>query len=204
MLDTAGPGSSAANLRAGLRVSAASIVSTLATSSGAVVLGVGASSLVLVAFGVIGVLDAVGSATLVAHFRHALRHQSFSERHERLALRVITLGMVGLGAATGAESAHRLVAGAGAAPTPVGVALAASSALVLALLSLRKRVVARAIPSRALLADSFLSAAGALLAVVTVAGTALGTGLRWRWVDPLAAAVVGGTAVVVGLALARS
>ena len=57
------------DLRAGLRVSALSIGWTLSSSTAAVAIGMTAGSLVLVAFGLTGVLDAVGSATLVVHFR---------------------------------------------------------------------------------------------------------------------------------------
>jgi hypothetical protein len=35
---------------------------------------------VLVAFGLTGILDAAASATLVVHFHHATRNESFSSR----------------------------------------------------------------------------------------------------------------------------
>jgi len=190
-------------LRAGRRVSAASMAWTLVLSTGAVAVGAAANSLVLVAFGLTGALDAAGSATLVVRFHHALRHESSYEGHERIALRVVTCGMIALGIATAAESARRLAEQVRSSPVPAGVALAAVSAAVLAALSLRKRDVARAIPSPALLADSWLSATGALLAVATVVGTALGAGVGWWWVDPVAAAAVAGAAVVAGFGLAR-
>ena len=62
----------------------------------------------------------------------------------------------------------------------------------------------RAIPSRALLADAGLSATGALLAVVTVAGTASTDAFGWGWLDPVAAAVVAAGAVALGARLART
>jgi len=71
------------DLRAGMRVSAVSIAWTLTSSVAAVTIGIAAGSLVLVAFGLTGVLDAAGSATLVVHFRLALRSDTFSESHER-------------------------------------------------------------------------------------------------------------------------
>jgi len=56
------------DLRAGLRVSAVSIAWTLSSSVAAVAIGIATGSLVLIAFGLTGVLDAAGSATLVVHF----------------------------------------------------------------------------------------------------------------------------------------
>jgi divalent metal cation (Fe/Co/Zn/Cd) transporter len=192
-----------AHLRAGLQVSVLSIAWTTSASIAAVVLGVSAGSLVLVAFGLTGILDAAGSAALVVHFRHALHHEVLSERHERLALRVVTLGLFVVGSLTAAESGRRLVVHPTSHTVPAGVAVAAISIVVLALLSTRKRRIARRIPSRALLADGWLSATGCLLAVVTVAGTGLSSSFGWWWADPVAAAVVAGGAVGVAVVMAR-
>ena len=174
-------------LRAGLRVSLASIVWTVATSSAAVVIGIASNSLVVIAFGLTGLLDAAASVTLVMHFRHALRHEVVSDRHERLALRLVTIGLAGVGLATAAESVHRLLRHPTTESAPVAVALAATSTVVLVGLALRKRRVGAAVPSPALVADGFLSLVGALLAAVTVAGTALTSAFGWWWADPTAA-----------------
>src|SRR5205823_584940 len=113
-------------------------------------------SLVLLAFGLAGVLDAAGSAALVVHFRHALRHETFSERHERAALRVVTSGLVLVGTLTAVESARRLITGTSTHSAAAGLVLAMISTVVLGYLSTRKRRIAARIPSRALLADGWL------------------------------------------------
>jgi len=151
------------DLRAGLRVSAASIAWTPYSSVAAVAIGIAAGSLVLIAFGLTGVLDAAGSATLVVHFRHALRFDTFSERDEHLALRVIVGGLLSVGGLTAVESVRRLASRAPSQSAPAGVVLAVISIVVLAGLSRRKLAVARRIPSRALLADGGLTAMGCLL-----------------------------------------
>lgn len=191
------------DLRAGLRVSAVSVGWTGSSSAASVALGVDAHSLVLIAFGLAGLLDAVGSAALVAHFRHALRHEAFSARHEHLALRVVTIGLLAVGALTAVESLRRLVGGTQSHAAPAGLVLAALSIGVLALLSHRKRQIAGRIPSRALLADGWLSATGCLLAVVTVAGTGFTSAFGWWWVDPVAASAVGCGAMGVAMAMTR-
>jgi divalent metal cation (Fe/Co/Zn/Cd) transporter len=183
-------------------VSAVSIVWTTVSSTAAISLGIGAGSLVLVVFGVAGLLDTVGSATLVIHFRHALRHEEFSQRHERLALRLVTGGLVAVGSLTAIESGRRLLEGVHPHAVAGGVALAGASTLVLGLLSQRKRRIAGHIPSRALLADGWLSATGALLAAVTVAGTGLTAAFEWWWADPAAAAVVALGAVSIAAVMA--
>lgn len=190
-------------LRSAFRVSVASLLWTVATSTTAVAIGASQNSLVLVAFGLTGVLDSAGSAVLAVHFRHALHHEAFSERHERLALRVVTIGLMVVGTLTTLESARRLVTSVHAESVAAGVVLAAVSAIVLALLSSRKRRVAREVDSRALLADGWLSATGALLGLVTVAGTGITSAFDWWWVDPVAAAAVAVGAVIAGVTLSR-
>lgn len=190
-------------LHAGVRVSAASIVWTVATSAAAIILGLTAGSIVLVAFGMTGVLDAVGSGALVVHFRHAVRHEAFSERHERIALRTVTFGLVVVGILTAIESVRRLATEATARATPAGSTVAALSVGVLALLSWRKGQIGSRIPSRALRADGWLSATGSLLALVTVGGTVLTSSLGWWWADPAAALAVSIGALAIGATIYR-
>ena len=191
------------NLQEGLRVSQTSLAWTMAAGSCAVGLGIAGNSLVLVAFGLIGLLDSVGSGSLILHFHHSLSHGAVSERHERLALAVVTAGMAVIGAATVADSAYRLSAHASSDPPSLGIALAGVSVVVLAVLSLKKRRISRRIPSHALHADGLLSALGSLLALVALAGTALDAALGWWWIDPVAAIAVASGAVGLSIGLTR-
>ena len=191
-------------LRAGIRVSGVSIVWTVAASTVAVVLGLDTGSVVLVAFGLTGLLDAAGSVSLVVHFRHALHHEAFSEGHERWALRIITLGLVIVGAVTITQSLSQLATGADPAESPMGMAVAALSIVVLAALSVRKHQVARRLRSHALHADGWLTATGCVLAIVTVSGAGLTSALGWWWADPSAAIVVAGAAIVLAALMWRN
>ena len=190
-------------LRAGIVVSEVSLAWTIASSAAAGAIGISRGSLVLVAFGATGVLDAAGSAALVVHFRHAVRHEAVSERRERVALQVITIGLMVLSVATAAESVRRLVGHAHTDRAPEGIALAAASAVVLAVLGRRKRRIGPRIPSPALVADGWVSTTGALLAAVTVAGTAINAAVRWQWVDPAAALAVAIGAAAIAVELRR-
>src|ERR1700749_3597124 len=53
------------DIEAGLRVSYVSLIWTLVAGTAAMVIGIAANSLVLISFGVIGLLDAVGSGSLI-------------------------------------------------------------------------------------------------------------------------------------------
>ncbi|HEX3792980.1 MAG TPA: cation transporter [Acidimicrobiales bacterium] len=186
-------------LRDGLRISWLSIGWTVVSSTLAVVLGLHSHSVVLLAFGLTGTLDAVGSGLLVSHFRHSLRHEAFSHGKERVALHVITVGLLTVGVVTALESADRLATSARASADPVGVALAAASIVALGLLARGKGRIAGEIPSAALLADSRLSLTGAALAAVTVVGTGLTALVSWTWVDPVAAMLIALTVMVIAI-----
>ncbi|HVB05570.1 MAG TPA: cation transporter [Acidimicrobiales bacterium] len=188
-------------LRSGLALSGVSFSWSLVTSSLAVASGVTSASLVLVAFGAVGYFDAAGSAVLVAHFRHSLRHEILSVAHEDLALRVVRFGLVAVGLASTAEGIRRLVGRSGSHPDALGLGVAAASFVALALLARRKRQLAPRIPSAALAADGLLSATGSLLALVTVLGVALTAALGWWWIDPAAGTAVALGALVVGVRL---
>lgn len=191
-------------LRSGTRVSAIGAAWTVIASTAGIVLGLTEGSLALVAFGAVGILDVVGSVTLVVHFVHARAHGAISEHLERLALRVVTVGLVAVGISTAVVSVLRLVGhseGSGSVP---GVVLAGVSCLALTVFSLRKRYVATRLPSAALLADSRLSAIGALLAVVAVGGTAATKVLGWWWADPAAALVIALIAGWLGVVMAQA
>ena len=189
-------------LRSGVRVSALSIAWTLVSSTVSIVIGARSANLVLIAFGCTGLLDAAGSAALVVHFRHALKHETFSERHERVAFLIVTGGLVLVALTIVVESVSRLLTQTHGAETAAGIGVAAASVIVLAALSRRKVALGRAIPSQALFADGLLSATGAVLAVVTVLGTLL-SALGWWWADPVAALVVAVGALGMAVMLAR-
>ena len=190
------------DLRSGVRVSTLSIAWTVVASTVAIGAGVKASSLVLIAFGCTGLLDAAGSTALVVHFRHALKHETFSERHERVAFLVVTGGLVLVALTTMVESVSRLLTKTQGEQTLVGVAVASASVVALTLLARKKLALGRRIPSQALFADGLLSTTGAVLGVVTVLGTLL-SALGWWWADPIAALVVAVVALSVAVILAR-
>jgi divalent metal cation (Fe/Co/Zn/Cd) transporter len=190
-------------VQAGLRISAYSLAWTVAAGSGAIAIGVIGNSLSLAVFGVIGLLDAVGSATLMLHFRHAIRHETISQRHERLTLLVVSAGMAAVGLATIADSVYRLDQHAKSSSLLAGIILAAVSVAVLATLSVGKRRIAARIPSHALRADGWLSAMGALLGGVALLGTTLNQAFKWWWMDPVAAIAVACGAVTLSVMLFR-
>lgn len=186
-------------LRSGLRVSLVSVIWSATVCSAAVVTGAITGSLVLIAFGLTGLLDGAGSLTLVLHFRHALASNLVSSRRERLALRVVSIGLLAIGVSTIAESTRRLITNQAGRGSSVGVGIAGASAIVLTVLAVAKWRIAGKVPSDALRADGWLSATGAALAVIAVTGAALSSASTPAWIDPVAALCVACIAALVGV-----
>jgi divalent metal cation (Fe/Co/Zn/Cd) transporter len=198
------PGATDRLRESGARVSLVGSAWTIAAGVAAVTIGITTGGLALIAFGAVGVLDAAGSITLAVHFRLAAESATRADRMERVALRVITTGLVVVGLATTAVSILHLADRHGAEQSDAGTAIALVSLVVLTGLALRKRWLARRIPSLGLLADSHLSAVGAVLAAVTLIGEVLTETMEWWWADPVAAIVVAVAAVRLGFVMARA
>jgi divalent metal cation (Fe/Co/Zn/Cd) transporter len=186
------------NVRSARRVSEISVAWTVCASTVAVVVGARSGGLVLVAFGAVGYVDAIGSIALVHHFRRALRNSELEDRFERRAHGIVAIGLLCVGAATIVASAERLVAGAEPDPSFASVLVAALSVVVLVILAVRKRQLARQVPSAALGSDSHLSAIGAMQALVALLGIVATRAFSWAWADAVAALGLGVVAMVLG------
>jgi divalent metal cation (Fe/Co/Zn/Cd) transporter len=187
------------HVTAARRVSEVSIAWTLVASTLAIALGLASGSSALVAFGFVGYVDLAGSVALVHHFRHALRTDALSDRFERRAHRIVTLGLLAIGIAAIAVSAIRLASGHRASTSDAGIGIAAASLVVLAVLAVLKVRLGNRVPSAALRSDGFLSGIGATQAGVVLLGAMAADVLAWHWADDVAAIVVG--AVAIGIAV---
>jgi divalent metal cation (Fe/Co/Zn/Cd) transporter len=180
-------------------VSALSAAWTVAASSASIALGLRSHTMVLVAFGAIGFVDAIGSLALVYHFRHALRHDRISDALETLAHRIVLVGLLLVGCLAVVGGLARLAMGKSGEASNAGVLLAAVSLVALTVLSVRKQALARRVSSNALRSDGHLSAIGAMQAGVTLMGTTATRWLAWHWADAAATTVVGCVAVTLAV-----
>jgi divalent metal cation (Fe/Co/Zn/Cd) transporter len=192
------------DVAAALWVSVLSVIWTLLSSALAVIIGLGSHQTVLVAFGAVGMVDAVGSVALTYHFRHALHHDQLSERFEIIAHRVVLIGLVSVGTAAVVIGAARLATSHSGGSSDAGIVLAGVSLVLLFVLSSQKRRIARRIDSSALRSDGHLSGVGASFAAITLAGTGLERWLGWHWTDATATVFLGLIAVWLAVTTWRS
>lgn len=177
-------------LRRALWLSALSIAWSGIVGSIAVYAAIMSGSLSLLGFGADAVIDSVASAALVWRFRVEARQPERAARVERTAERLVGLALVVLALYLAVASIRALLGQAHPEGSSASIALLLASLVVLPPLAIGKYRVARNLGSRALRADSILTAVAALLAGVSLGSLALSDAFAFWWADAIAALVV--------------
>ncbi|MGZ8779758.1 MAG: cation transporter, partial [Thermoanaerobaculia bacterium] len=145
--------------------------------------GIVAGSVALVGFGFDSAIEVFASLLLVWRL-HA------GEKAEKRALQLVGIGFLVLATYVAFDAAKSLIRREAPDESIVGIALAALSVVVMPLLVHAKRNVARAINSRAMLAEAKQTQLCMYLSVILLAGLGLNAALGWWWADPLAALIM--------------
>jgi divalent metal cation (Fe/Co/Zn/Cd) transporter len=177
-------------VRAAVRISWFSVVWSVMVGAAALVSGFAAGSLALVGFGLDSVIDSSASVVLVWRFRVEGLRPHHADRVERTAARAVGITLVGIALYIVGGSVHALAEGGGPEPSPLGVALALTSVLVLPTVAVWKVRLGARLNSRALRGDGMLTAAGALLALVTLLAIVVDNAFGWWWSDSVAAVLI--------------
>ena len=162
----------------------------------AIVAGVLAGSIALVAFGLDSAIEGFASLVIVWRFTGGRIH---SERAERRAQKLVAIQFFVLAPYVTAEALHRLVTGEQAETSWLGIALVTTSLVGMPALGIAKRRLADTLGSAATRGEGTQNLLCAYLAAAVLVGL-LGNALfgLW-WLDPLAALVVAGVAVREGV-----
>jgi divalent metal cation (Fe/Co/Zn/Cd) transporter len=134
----------------------------------------------------------VASIALVWRFRIAALGPGRAERGGRLAERAVAVVLIVLATYLAFQSVRALLTGSHPETEVFGLAISVASLVVLPLLALAKYRVARALASRALRADSVLTALAAALALLSLVGIVLDEAFGITWADSVAALAVAG------------
>jgi len=186
-----------------LALSGLSVVLSGLAGGLAVGVGLASSRLSLLGFGFDAAIDAVASVVLVWRFRIEARHPARAERAERIAELLIAAILIVLAAYLGVSAIQVLASGAHPEPTLIGLGISVVSVVVLPPLALAKQRTARLLESRALRADSILTAVAAALAGVSLAGYALTEWLGIAWADAVGGLIVAAVLVREGTSTLR-
>lgn len=163
----------------------------------AVVAGVAADSIALLAFGIDSFVETASGAILVWRLRaeSKAREPEAIEALDRRARKLVGVSLFLLAAWVVFDSGRALWTRDRPDASPVGIALTAVSLAVMWWLARAKRRAAAALHSRALQSDSFQTTACWWLSLITLAGMALNAVFGWWWADP--AAALGATGFIV-------
>jgi divalent metal cation (Fe/Co/Zn/Cd) transporter len=175
------------DLSTATQLSLISIVWSSLVGAVAVFAALQSGALSLLGFGVNALIDASASAALVWRFAVEVRAPRRAERVER----VVGAALSALGIYLIAGSVQALAAGVHPEGSELGFLLLCASLVVQPPLALLKRRVAIRLCSGALRADSFLTAIGALLALLSLTGLAATAQFGVGWADAVAALAVG-------------
>ncbi len=150
-----------------------------------------AGSIALVGFGLDSIIEVTAAGMLVWRLRCELScaHETHAGA-ERKALKVVGVTFFLLAAYVGFQALMQLLHRQAPQVSVPGLVLALASGLLMPLLGLRKRWVARKLGSRALEADAMETLICAYLSAALLLGLGLNAWLGWWWADPVAALVM--------------
>jgi divalent metal cation (Fe/Co/Zn/Cd) transporter len=158
---------------------------------GAAVAAVSTGSLSLIGFGINAVVDSSVSILLVWRFHAEDRgHVERAERAEARAERMAGVAFCLIAIYLAVQSIRALADAGTFESTTFGIVEAGASLLALPFIARAKYVLAVRIGSRALRADSILSASGVALAAVALAALVLDRDFAWWWADPAGGLVI--------------
>jgi divalent metal cation (Fe/Co/Zn/Cd) transporter len=163
----------------------------------AIIAGITAGSIALIAFGADSLIEA-GAGLVLAWLFSGQR--ALSESAELRARRLIAISFFVLTAYVVMEAARSLVTAAEPSTSWPGIGLAAFTAATMPLLARAKSRVARGLGSRAAASESKQTMVCAYLSLALLAGLGANALAGWWWADPVAGLAVAAVAFLEGLA----
>jgi divalent metal cation (Fe/Co/Zn/Cd) transporter len=180
-----------ADVRRARRLSVLTVAWNMVVGGGAVATAISTGSLALIGFGINAVVDSSVSVLLVWRFHAEGRgHIERAERAEARAERLAGFAFLLVGLYLTVQSVRTLLDGGRSHTTAFGIVEAAAALLVLPFLARAKYTLALRIGSRALRADSLLTASGVALSAVALTALVALSALGWWWADPAGAIAI--------------
>lgn len=152
-------------------------------------LGAVASSLALIGFGTVSIIEVFASLVVVWHLRPG--HESASQERTARAHRLVAVAFGALAVVLTIAAVRDLATGRRPDESPWGIAYLAITALVMFGLAFAKRRVAARLDSTPLRAEAAMTFLDGVLSTATMLGLLLNAVAGWWWADPAAALLVG-------------
>jgi divalent metal cation (Fe/Co/Zn/Cd) transporter len=157
--------------------------------------GLASGSVALVGFALDSVVESASAAALIWRLRREQSGGASTEEIERRAVRIVGTAFFALAIYVGVEASIDLVTRSKPEASTLGIVLAAVSVVVMPLLALRKRRMARVLDSRSLEADSGQTWLCSYISAFLLVGLGANAAFGWWWADPVAALVIAALAL---------
>ncbi len=154
-----------------------------------IALGAIASSLALIGFGTVSIVEVFASVVIVWHLRPG--HQGHNTSRTARAHRMVGTAFAVLAASLLVVSTRDILTGRRPGESFWGIVYLAVTALVMFGLAFAKRRIAARIDSSPLEAEASMTFLDGILSTATMLGLLLNATLGWWWADPAAAFLVG-------------
>jgi len=175
--------------RAALRLEYGTIGWNVGEAVLTITLGAVASSLALIGFGTVSIIEVFASGVVVWHLRPG--HTASSPARTARAHRLVAIAFAALAVVLTFASVRELVTGRRPDESPWGIAYLAITALVMFGLALAKRRIAVRLDSTPLRSEASMTFLDGMLSTATMLGLLLNAVAGWWWADPTAALLVG-------------
>lgn len=185
---TAPPADRARLQRLALRLEYGTIAWNVGEAALTLVLGAVASSLALIGFGAVSVVEVFASLVVVWHLIPG--HETDRPHRTRLALRLVGVAFGVLAVALALVAVADLTSGRRPDESPWGIAYLVLAAAVMFGLARVKRSTAEQLDSEPLRSEATMTLLDGFLATATLIGLALNAVAGWWWADPGAALIV--------------
>jgi divalent metal cation (Fe/Co/Zn/Cd) transporter len=152
----------------------------------AVLLGLGAGSIALVGFGLDSLVESSSGGILIWRLRAETTGGRTAEEVEQRAVKLVVLAFFALALYVGIRSLVALLMQSEPEESVLGIILSVVSLIVMPLLAVGKKRVAKHLDSRALEADATQTLVCVWLSVFLLVGLGANALLGWWWADPLA------------------
>lgn len=175
--------------RRGLRLEYGTIAWNVGEAFFTITLGLAATSLALVGFGSVSIIEVFASGVVVWHMLPG--RENNDPTRTRRALRLTAGAFGALAMALIAFAARDLISGREASESILGIAYLLVTAIVMFALAFAKRATARELDSAPLRSEANMTFLDGILSTATLIGLALNAFAGLWWADPLAALLVG-------------
>ena len=177
-----------ASIRSGIGIEWISAAWMVIEATVALIAGVMAHSVSLVAFGSDSIIElAAGGVLLWRLYIEASRAGSERvEKAEHTASWVVGMGLILLSFYIAVASVRALLMREGPETAPLGIAVTAASSVLMPIIAAGKKRIGRRIGSRALESDGSCSMICAYMSWIVLGGVLLTALLRWWWIDSVA------------------